>query len=70
MNTTGHFCHGNRNYISKNLDNCDLSTSKNVEARYLLGSSDTDTMTFNGISGYFADKLEYDIKSCKKKRGR
>ena len=32
----------------------------------LLGSSDTDIMMFNGISGYFADKLEYDIKSCKK----
>lgn len=33
----------------------------------LLGTSETDIMSFEGISAYFADGLEYEIKSCKKK---
>lgn len=33
----------------------------------LLGTSEADSMSFEGISAYFADGLEYEIKSCKKK---
>lgn len=35
-------------------------------SKFLIGSSEMDSMSFDGISVYFAEKLNYEIKSCKK----
>lgn len=31
----------------------------------LLGTTATDSMSFEGVSAFFAEELEYEIKSCK-----
>ncbi|MCI9131268.1 hypothetical protein [Thomasclavelia cocleata] len=50
------------------VDFLDGYKQKNEEiSEFLLGSTEADSMDFDGISAYFADEMEYKIKSCKKK---
>ncbi len=38
----------------------------NAVSELLLGITETDYMSFEGISSYFAEELKYKIKSCKR----
>lgn len=36
--------------------------------KLLLGTTETDSMSFEGVSAYFADELEYEIISCRREK--